>query len=395
MSLRFAVNPHVAAIDAPPIPTAQAWKAAYDGRHGPLIDLSQAVPDSPPPADFLARLAAAAGGGDAARYGPILGDAALREAHAAETSRIYRGAVGAANVAITSGCNQAFVVAMLALAAAGDAVILPAPWYFNHRMTLDMLGIETRVLPCRIEAGFVPDPDDAARLIDDRTRAIVLVTPNNPTGAVYPPQVIARFAELARRRGIALVLDETYRDFLPQGQQRAHDLFEDADWGGTLVQLYSFSKAHAIPGHRLGAIVAAQAFVSEVMKIQDSLQICPARPAQPVVAWAIEALRPWREAKRADLARRAEACRAALASGNRWRLGSIGAYFAFMEHPFADRSATAVAEGLAIQAGVLGLPGTFFGPGQERFLRFAFANVDGASLAPLGARLGALDGDRS
>ncbi|HRJ70523.1 MAG TPA: aminotransferase, partial [Beijerinckiaceae bacterium] len=292
----FGVNPHVAAIDAPPIPTAQAWKAAYDGRQGPMIDLSQAVPGLPPPAEFLDRLAAAAGSADAARYGPILGDPDLREALAADTARTYRGAVGADNVAITSGCNQAFVVAMLALAQAGDSVILPAPWYFNHRMTLDMLGIATRILPCRIEDGFVPYPEAAERLIDASTRAIVLVSPNNPTGAVYPQDIIARFADLARRRGIALVLDETYRDFLPADQPRAHALFEDTHWGATLVQLYSFSKSHAIPGHRLGAIIAAPAFIAQVAKIQDSLQICPARPAQRVAAWAVDALRPWREA---------------------------------------------------------------------------------------------------
>lgn len=391
MPLSFAINPAVAALDAPPIPTAQGWKAAYDGRLGPMIDLSQAVPGTPPPEEFLARLAQAAGSADAARYGPILGDAALREAHAVETARLYGGSVTALNVAITSGCNQAFVVTMLALARAGDAVMLPAPWYFNHRMTLDMLGIETRVLPCHGADGFVPDPDLAERLIDARTRALVLVSPNNPTGAVYPPGVIERFASLARRRRIALVLDETYRDFLPPEQTRAHALFDDSRWGQTLVQLYSFSKSYAIPGHRLGAIVASPAFIGEVAKILDSLQICPARPAQRVVAWAIEAMRPWREAQRTELASRAQACREALANGNRWRIGSIGAYFAMLEHPFEDAPSAVIAEQLASLAGVLGLPGSYFGPGQERFLRFAFANIGSAGLAPLGARLKALD----
>ena len=167
-------------------------------RRGPLIDLSQAVPGYPPHPALLERLAEAAAGREAAAYGDILGDAALREAYAAHVSELYGARIPAANVAITAGCNQAFFVAMIALAKAGDAVILPSPWYFNHKMTLDMLGIEAVALPCRADAGFVPSADDARRLIGARTRAIVLVTPNNPTGAVYPPATIHAFRQALR-----------------------------------------------------------------------------------------------------------------------------------------------------------------------------------------------------
>mgnify|MGYP001205345763 FL=1 len=389
MSLpRFAVNPLVAATDAPPIPAAKAWLAEYDGRRGPMIDLSQAVPGTPPPDEMLIRLGEAARRADSARYGPILGDGLLREALAAETARLYGGSVPVEAVAITAGCNQAFVVAMMALARAGEAVILPAPWYFNHKMILDMLGIEARILPVRADSGFIPDPDEAAALIDARTRAIVLVTPNNPTGAVIPPATVDRFAELAASRGLALVLDETYRDFLPEGQARAHHLFA-GDWGATLVQLYSFSKAHAVPGHRLGSVVAAPGLIREIEKILDCLQICPARAAQPVIAWAVEALRPWREAQRQELARRARLAAAELAQAPGWRLDSIGAYFAYVAHPFGP-DATAAARRLALEGGVLGLPASYFGPGQETHLRLAFANVDAGVLVGLAARLSSL-----
>jgi aspartate/methionine/tyrosine aminotransferase len=388
----FALNPLVTGTDAPPIPQAQGWKRDYDGARGPMIDLTQAVPGTPPPPELLARLAAAAGSVEATRYGPILGDGALREAHAAETCRLYGGSVTAAEVAITSGCNQAFVVAMLALARAGDAVILPAPWYFNHAMVLGMLGIETRRLAARADDGFVPDVAAAARLIDSRTRAIVLVSPNNPTGAVYPPEVIAAFLDLARRHRIALVLDETYRDFLPEGQDRAHELFTASDWHDTLIQLYSFSKAHAVPGHRLGAIVAGQTMIREVEKIQDCLQICPARAAQGVIAGAIDDQRGWRAAQRSELAARARHFTAMLGRCPGWRIDSLGAYFAYVAHPFADADSVAAARRLALGAGVIGLPGSFFGPDQHTHLRLAFANVASSALDDLPARLQALAG---
>ena len=384
-------NPRVSDTGSPPIPEAKAWLAAYDGRHGPAIDLSQAVPGHPPPDAFLARLAEAAGSAEGARYGAICGDAALRAAYAEDLARIYGADIAAGDVAITAGCNLAFVVAAMTLAKAGDAVVLPAPWYFNHEMTLRMLGIAPRALPCRPERGFVPDPADLAPLLaDGRVRALVLVTPNNPTGAVYPPDTIAAFAELARGHGIALVLDETYRDFLPPDVGRPHDVLAAPSWREHVVQLYSFSKAYAMPGHRVGALLADPAVIGGVTKVLDSLQICAARPGQMALAWGIAALCDWREANRHEIAARAEAFRAALANAPGWRIGSIGAYFAYLRHPMPGRSGRAVAEALARDHGVLALPGSYFGPGQDDHLRFAFANADRATIGGLGPRLRAL-----
>ncbi len=111
-------------------------------------------------------------------------------------------------------------------------------------------------------------------------------------------------------------------------------MLADAGWGDVVIQLYSFSKAYAVPGHRLGAMLAAPETMAEIAKVLDTVQICPARPAQRVVAWAIEGLRSWRHSQRDDLIRRAAACRAAFAPLPGWRLDSLGAYFAFAAHPF-------------------------------------------------------------
>ena len=380
------INPLVAGLASPPIPEAQGWAARYDGRFGPLVNLSQAVPGSPPHPDLLRQLAQAAGAPETARYGAIEGDAALRGAYAAQLSSVYGGHVAPGDVAITAGCNQAFVVAMMLLAQAGDAVILPAPWYFNHQMTLAMMGIAPRALPCRPERGFVPDVGDAEALIDARTRAIVLVTPNNPTGAIYPPATIAAFAELCRRRGIWLVVDETYRDFLPADHGPPHGLFADDGWRENVIQLYSFSKSFAVPGHRLGAMVADAAVIGEIAKILDNLQICAPRAGQAAVAWASPELAAWRDENRDDILNRAQAFREALSPYPDWRIDSIGAYFCYLAHPFPSRPAHEVAAALAVERGVLCLPGSFFGPGQDAHLRVAFANVGLDAVRSLAAR---------
>ena len=209
------LNPLVTGIVPPPIPEAHGWAQRYDGTFGPLLDLCQAVPGYLPHPDLLQHLSAAAAEPVAAKYGLINGDAALREVYAADLSRTYGGTVGPSQIAITAGCNQAFFLAMMTLAQSGDAVLLPTPWFWNHQQTLEMLGIEARPLPCTADNAFIPDPGAAEALLDAHVRAIVLITPNNPTGAVYPPDVIARFQDLCQRRGIWLILDETYRDFLP------------------------------------------------------------------------------------------------------------------------------------------------------------------------------------
>jgi len=385
----FPINPLVADTGSPPIPEAQAWLRAYDGRAGAAVNLSQAVPGTAPHPDLLERFAVTAGDAAFAGYGPICGDMLLREAYAAEVARSYGAAVGAADVAITSGCNQAFVIAMMALAKAGENVILPSPWYFNHKMTLDMLGVGVKTLPCAAEDGFVPDVDIAEALIDGATRAIVLVTPNNPTGAIYPPTVIEAFQALCLRRGLRLVLDETYRDFLAPGA-RPHGVLAASEWRGNVLQLYSFSKAFCIPGHRLGAIAADAGMIGEIAKLLDCVQICPPRVAQPAVAWGIDALRGWREENRAEMERRGAALRRALAKAQAWRLDSLGAYFAYVRQPVEGADAAATAERLAREQGVLTLPGSYFAEGPSQHLRVAFANVPIAMVESVGPRFAAI-----
>jgi aspartate/methionine/tyrosine aminotransferase len=379
------INPLLAATAAPPIPAARRWAEAYSGALGPPIDLAQAVPDRPPPADFLSRLGEAAASPAAAAYGDIAGDGALRAAYAEHVAELYGGRVAPEQVAITAGCNQAFFVAMLALAKPGDQVILPTPWYFNHKMALDMLGIEAAPLACRPEDGFAPDPEAAEPLIGPRTRAIVLVTPNNPTGAVYHPDLIGRFFALAKARGIAVVLDETYRDFAERSPP--HAALAGPGWEKTAIQLYSFSKAYAIPGHRVGAMVADASFVAQAEKVLDTLQICAPRAPQLVLPWAIPALAGWRKANRDALLTRAGEFRAAIDAAEGWRLRAIGAYFAFVEHPFSGVPGADVCEWLGAERGVLALPGSFFGRNLHPFLRVAFANVDVEAIRALPGRL--------
>ncbi|CAI9412633.1 Histidinol-phosphate aminotransferase [Pleomorphomonas sp. T1.2MG-36] len=384
------LNPLVADLAPPPIPSVQAWARAYDGSLGPTVDLSQAVPGYPPHPELIALLRAAAANPSTAAYGPIEGERALRDALAADESTLYGAAIAADNIHITAGCNQAFICAALAVAEPGSRVLLSNPFYFNHETSLRMFGVGIGLVDCPAEGGFLPSLEALDEAITPDVRAFAVVSPNNPTGAVYPPALLADLLELCRRRGIWLILDETYRDFLPAEARRPHDLFLRSGWGDGLISLYSFSKSFCVPGYRLGAVTASPAVVAEIAKIMDNLQICAPRVGQIAVAEALPRLGAWRETNRAEITLRANALKAAIAQADGWEIGAVGAYFAFVRHPFAGVPSARVAEELARRPGIVTVPGSYFGPGQDGYLRFAFANATAPTIGLLPARLAQL-----
>ena len=389
------VTPRTATTFFPPVMEARRWlEGVTFAPDRPLINVSQAAPVDPPPEPLRQVIAdAAMNTPEAHLYGPVLGLPDLREEVAQQWSAAYGGTVTAANVGITSGCNQAFCAMIATLCAEGDEVILPTPWYFNHKMWLDMVGVTSVPLPAG--AGLLPDPEQAAALITDRTRAISLVTPNNPGGVEYPADLVRAFFDLARSRGIALIVDETYRDFDARSGA-PHDLFADPDWGDTLIQLYSFSKAFRLTGHRVGAMVAAPDRLAQAEKFLDTVTICPNQLGQIAALWGMQNLTQWLAGERAEILDRRVAIEDNMPrlAAKGWQLLGCGAYFAYLQHPFAMAS-DELAKKLVAEAGVLLLPGTMFMPDGDpagaRQMRVAFANVDRAGIGQLFDRLEALD----
>ena len=386
------LNPAMAATEPPPVMEARRWLAdATFTADRPLLNVSQAAPVDPPPLALRQALAEAAVNDPAAHlYGPVLGNPELRAEIAQQWSAAYGGTIHPDQVAITQGCNQAFTAALSTLAGAGDEVILPTPWYFNHKMWLDMQGITTVPLPAG--PGLIPQADQAAKLITPRTRAIVLVSPNNPGGAEYPAETLRAFLDLARAHGLALIIDETYRDF-DSRPGRPHALFEDPDWDDTLIHLYSFSKAYRLTGHRVGAIIAATDRLAEVEKFLDTVAICPGQLGQIAALWGMRNLSQWVAGERAEILARRAAMTGGFAALPGWRLLGCGAYFAYAEHPFSEPS-DVLAKRLVHDAAILMLPGTMFQPASHpegaRQLRIAFANIDAGGITEMFRRLAVL-----
>jgi aspartate/methionine/tyrosine aminotransferase len=378
-------NPAISAVEAPPIAEAMTWLKSGP-RNRAVINLCQAVPSYPPAEAMQEAIGRLAKEDAISLYSDILGVPELREGLAAHMSAAYGGGIAAEDVAITAGCNQAFATAVMALAGPGDNVILSAPYYFNHQMWLDMLRVEVRHLPCR-SPGLIPSAEDALGLIDKNTRAIVLCSPNNPTGAIYSPATLAAFHELARAKGTVLVLDETYKDFRTDSGP-AHNLFTSAAWRENFVQLYSFSKVFGMTGYRVGSLIAGPEIMKHVEKILDCVAICAPHISQAAAHFGLLNLDGWKAEKIAMIHGRADALRKAFERPDlAYKLECVGAFFAYVRHPFAGMPAKAVAQHLAGEHDLLCLPGSMFGPGQEDYLRLAFANVDATVMPQVAERL--------
>ena len=170
-------NPDVR--DCAPAPIAEAWSWVKNPDSKNLLNLCQAVPAHLPPQELLGHVGEALKNGEGATYTDIEGIAPLREALAKNINQRYACSIDSSDIMITAGCNQAFCAVIDSLCSHGDNVVMPLPNYFNHAMWLSIRGIDARNIPFDA-ATPSPTADIARSLIDDRTRAIVLVTPSNP-----------------------------------------------------------------------------------------------------------------------------------------------------------------------------------------------------------------------
>lgn len=374
--MKFPISPHIRNVHFPPISEVKSWIPGDDARSGPsLIDLCQAVPDYPPARELTDHLATLLDDPLTSKYTPDEGLPEVREAISARYRRIYGARISPSQICLTIGASQAFWLAMITLCREGDEVIVQLPAYFDHPMALEMLGINCVYAPFIEEAGGFPAVEGIARLITSKTRAILLVTPSNPTGVVTPPETLLELYRLAKRHHIALVLDETYGEFIAGGE-RPHELFALADWDNHFVHITSFGKTYALTGYRAGMLAASEAFIHQALKIQDTMAVCQPRITQHAIRFGVDHLDGWVTANRVMMERRHDLFFAEFArEGNPFHLAASGTFFAWVRHPFAGKTGREVAKRLVKEAGLLTLPGEVFGPGLTGYLRLAFGNI--------------------
>lgn len=251
------------------------------------ISLGQGVVGYGPPPEAFAALAPFQATPENHKYQPVAGIRALLDAIAAKLATENHVPITPGNrLVVTAGGNMAFMNAVLAIADPGDEVILPTPFYFNHEMAVTMTNCRPVLVPT--DASYQLEVDALRAAITPRTRAIVTVSPNNPSGAVYPAETLRAINALCAERGIFHVHDEAYEYFTYDGA--AH--FSPASLPGSAphtISLFSLSKAYGFASWRIGWMVIPVALESAVRKIQDTILICPPVISQFAAVGALQA----------------------------------------------------------------------------------------------------------
>lgn len=368
------VSAHIRQIQPPPITEVKGWLAGRQfPADKPLVDLCQAIPDYSPPTELIDHLKLALDDPLTYKYSPDEGLPQVREAVSAWYRRRYQAAPTPAQICLTIGASQAFWLVISSICAPGDEVIVQLPAYFDHPMGLQALGVKPIFAPFNEENAGLPDIEVLAGLIGPRTRAMLLVTPSNPTGATIPCKQIDQLFNLAQTSGITLILDETYNAFI---ERAPHTLFQRTDWTENFIQIASFGKTFALTGLRCGALIGSEELIEQALKIQDSMAVCQPRPAQLALEYGCRKLDSWVAANCRMMQQRHDLFRDNFATARQpFELVSSGSFFAWIKHPWPELSSRQVARRLAEQANLICLPGEAFGPGLNSYLRLAFGNI--------------------
>jgi aspartate/methionine/tyrosine aminotransferase len=341
-----------------------------------VISLGQALPGFGPPPAAIAAAQRALGTKEAHVYSA---DAGLEGLRVALCERL--GGVQPAEVIVTAGGNQAFMLALMTLVDPGDEVLLPAPYFVNHQMAIAALGAIPREVPLDEAGGFQLRWADLEPHVTGNTRAVVICTPSNPTGAVIHREELTRIVSELATRDVVLFSDETYSRFVYEAPGEAgapHSAPSAMDvpgWRANVVVLNTFSKSFGMTGWRVGYMVADGRVCEQAIKIQDAMIICAPVVSQMGVEAAIRERWDYPLAFRDELIARRRVLSDGLARiPNLHWTPTGGGFFALVRVAGCTDSA-ALAADILERAHVVTIPGSIFGTCAEGFIRLSYSAV--------------------
>jgi aspartate/methionine/tyrosine aminotransferase len=278
------------------------------------------------------------------------------------------------NVLITAGNMQGLNALFHTLLDAGDEVIVTDPGFASHVQQIRLCGGVPVFWALDEAAGWALDVERLPALITSRTKALVLVSPSNPTGRIFPKAALRRVGDVARAHGIRILIDDPYSEFCYENHARCFNLASVPDLTDTVVYLYTFSKVHAMSGWRLGYAIMPPALKQQVLKVHDATLICAPRPSQAAgIAALAGGSAHVREFEAVLGARRDRICE------RLDRLGHVfsyvrpqGAYYVFPRILAEHRDSVSFCTRLLDEARVSLTPGAAFGPGGAHHVRMAF-----------------------
>ena len=363
-------------IQAPIVAIVGDWIRQTPG----TISLGQGVVHYGPPPAALEAVRAGLDAAGTHEYQPVAGLPALRDRIGVKLAAdngidVARGS----RVMVTAGGNMAFMHAVMATTSPGDEVILPVPFYFNHEMAIEMAGCTAVRVPTDDRYQLRLEAITAA--VTDRTRAIVTISPNNPSGAVMHEGALRALNAFCRDRGIYHFSDEAYEYFTYGGARHVSPgAFPDA--AAHTVSLYSMSKAYGFAGWRIGYAVYPEHLDAAMMKSQDTILICPTVASQLAAIAALEVGRQYCEPYVRALAdiREIVVSRLAELAPLAEVPAADGAFYCLLRVA-TTLDALSLAERLIREHQVAVIPGTAFGMTDGCYLRVAYGALQKETVA--------------
>ncbi len=362
--------------------------ATLDG----VVSLAVGEPSFDTPAHIVAA-AHAATAASQTKHTANHGSPALRAAIAAHYAERWDRPVAAPNVIATAGGVTAIMLVCQALVDAGDEVLVPDPSWPNFELAVKLAGGTPVRYPLRADRAFLPDLDEIERLITPRTRLLMVNSPSNPTGAVFPADTIRGLVEIAHRHDLALLSDEMYEEFIFTGE---HIPAARYDRDGRVVTISGFSKTYAMTGWRLGFAIGAPHLITAMAQFVEPIYSCPSAISQAAGVAALagprDAIATMREAYR----RRRDLVADRLGPLGLMPVVPDGAFYAMLDFRRSGIPSRDLARQLLLEERVAVAPGSAFGDEAEGMVRVALCASDEEleiaceRIARFAARVGAL-----
>jgi aspartate aminotransferase len=342
----------------------------------PVIHLGGGEPKSKTPMDAILSCTALLNSGDI-KYTPADGIPALKKAIIRYTEEHYSRLVSAGNVIVSSGAKQSIMVLLHAILDPKDEVVFPAPYWVSYPEMVKLAG-GVPVVAKPEDGTFQPTIQDIAAVVGSYTKAIILNSPNNPSGVVYSKDFIAQVVELCEKKNLYLIMDDTYNRLIFDGQTpcNCYEYAKDLSESSKLIVVNCVSKMYAMTGFRIGWAVGNKEVVRAMTNIQSQETSGPATPSQYAAVGALNGIQSSIDTLRMTL----ENNRNVLVS----RLGAIpgvkvtkpgGTFYTFPDFGAYNKDSQKLAQFLLEKVRVVAVPGKEFG--MEGHLRISFCGTLG------------------
>ena len=336
----------------------------------PVIHLGGGEPKTKPPMDALVAAAALLNSGEV-RYTPADGIPALKQAIIRYTEEFYRRRVEPEHVIASGGAKQAIMVCLQAILNPQDEVIFPVPYWVSYPEMVKLCGAVP--VPVKADDGsFFPRLQDIERNITSYTKAVIINSPNNPSGIMYSEEFIAEIVELCEKRALYLIMDDIYHRLVFDGRKplNCYDYAKDLSENSKLVVINGVSKQYAMTGFRIGWAVASKRLARVMTNIQGHQTSGPSALLQHAAVAAINGVQSSVESLRMTLENNRNVLMAKLGAFDGVKAHKPdGTFYCFADFSYYEKNSTKLSQLLLDKVRVVTVPGIEFG--MDGFLRLS------------------------